>query len=107
MTFTTAPTRPGAFVQLIEYHTAHPDRVQHLIDTWAEAIGAERTTRWYITSADRDHPGTHLQLVEFPNYQAAMANSSHPATNQFADALRQICDEIAFRNLDVTASAAL
>ncbi len=36
---------PGAFVQLIEYRTAHPDRVQNVIDTWTAAIGPERTTR--------------------------------------------------------------
>jgi hypothetical protein len=46
----------------------------------ATAIGAERTARWYITTADRDQPDTYVHLVEFPGHAEAMANSGHPAT---------------------------
>ncbi len=48
---------PGAFVQLIEYQTEHPEKMDALIAHWITAIGAQRTARWYITAADRDRPG--------------------------------------------------
>lgn len=106
MTSSPAPTMPGAFMQLIEYQTEHPEKMDALIAHWITAIGAQRTARWYITAADRDRPGHFIQLVEFPHYAAAMTNSDHPATAEFAQSLRQICgDDITFRNLDVAAAA--
>ena len=106
---TTQPTtRPGAFLQLIEYSTDRPEEMDRIIERWLEAIGGHRTARWYITTADRDRPGTYLQIVEFPNYDAAMSNSDHPATAAFAAELRAMCtDEPVFRNLDVTGCANL
>jgi hypothetical protein len=101
-----ALTMPGAFMQLIEYQTEQPEKMDDLISNWITAIGAQRTARWYITAADRDRPGHFIQLVEFPHYAAAMANSDHPATAEFAQSLRQMCgDHITFRNLDVAAAA--
>lgn len=100
---TTQPdTRPGAFLQLIEYRTDHSEVMDQALQRWLAAIGAHRTARWYITTADRDHPGTYLQLVEFPNHDAATLNSDHPATTTFAAELRAACsDDLVFRNLDV------
>jgi hypothetical protein len=100
-------SEPGAFLQVIEYRTTQPDRMQMIIDDWAAAIGADRTTRWYLTTTDRDQPDTYLQLVEFPSYEVAMANSQHPATRKFADALNDIAHDVEFRNLEVTAAARL
>ena len=108
MTSSPAPTMPGAFMQLIEYQTEHPEKMDALIAHWITAIGAQRTARWYITAADRDRPGHFVQLVEFPSHAAAMTNSDHPATAEFAQGLRQICgDDITFRNFDVAAAAQL
>jgi hypothetical protein len=108
VTSSPAPTMPGAFVQLIEYQTEQPEKMNALIADWITAIGAQRTARWYITAADRDRRGHFVQLVEFPRYAAAMANSGHPATAAFAQSLRQICGgDITFRNLDVAAAAHL
>lgn len=105
---TTASTRPGAFLQLIEYRTDDPGAMDRIVERWVGAIGAHRTARWYVTTADRDRPGTYLQIVEFPSHDAAMANSDHPATAAFAAELRAACTgEVVFRNLDVTAYAHL
>jgi len=66
------------------------------------AIGAQRTARWSMMGADRDHPGQHVAIVEFPSYTEAMANSGHPATAAFLKELQSISSsEPQFRNLDV------
>jgi hypothetical protein len=97
-----ANTEPGAFVQLIEIKTRRIDEVVALDEQWVQAIGAARTARWAVRTADRDRPDTYLEIVEFPSYAAAMANSDHPATSDLAAALRKLCDaEPTFRNLEV------
>ncbi len=95
-------TAAGAFLQLIEFRTRQIGDFEATEDGWAEAIGPDRTARWAITSADRDHADTYLQVVAFPDHPAAMANSDHPATAEFAQRLGKLCDdEPTFRNLDV------
>jgi Protein of unknown function (DUF1059) len=95
----------GAFVQLIEFRTSRIDEVDATTEQWAEAIGAARSARWEITGADRDQANTYVQIVQFPSHEAAMANSGHKATGEFADRLHKLCDgEPTFRNLDVRAA---
>lgn len=102
----TELSREGGFVQLIEFRTSRIDEVIATTDHWAEAIGASRTARWEITGADRDHSNSYVQIVEFPSHDAAMANSDHPATAEFADRLRKLCEgDPTFHNLDVRAAA--
>ena len=97
-----AVSKPGAFVQLIEFDTDRIDEWGPIVERWATAIGAQRTAHWSVLGADRDRPGRHVAVVEFPGYPAAMANSEHPATQAFAKELRAICtSEPTFRNLDV------
>jgi Protein of unknown function (DUF1059) len=92
---------PGAFVQLIEFDTDRVAEWDAIVGRWADAIGAERTVRWSILGTDRDRPGHHVAMVEFPGYTEAMANSGHPATEAFLKELQAICDdEPQFRNLD-------
>lgn len=94
--------REGAFVQLIEFHTQRIDDVQAVTGQWAEAIGLDRAARWEIAGADQDRANAYVQIVAFPDHDAAMANSNHPATTEFADKLRKLCDaDPTFRNLDV------
>lgn len=96
------PSQPGAFVQLIEFHTDRVGEWNTITDRFVTALGDRRTTRWSIVSADRDRPGTYLALVEFPNHAAAMANSDQPETSLWFKELQGICtDEPQFRNLDV------
>jgi len=97
-----AVSAPGAFVQLIEFDTDRIAEWDAIVDRWAAAIGGQRTVRWSILGTDRDRPGRHVAVVEFPGYTEAMANSGHPATAAFGQELRSISSsEPQFRNLDV------
>ncbi len=97
-----ADTRPGAFVQLIEFHTDRIDEVERMAREWAEAMGANRTARWAVVGADRDRPDTYVEIVEFPDHAAARANSENPVTTRFAENVRKVCvDEPRFVNLQV------
>jgi quinol monooxygenase YgiN/predicted small metal-binding protein len=103
-----ADTGPGAFVQLIEFHTDRIDEVDAITAEWAEAIGSERTARWAVSAADRDQANTYVQIVEFPDEAAARANSGHPVTARFAERLMKLCEgTVRFVNLDVRSSTAL
>lgn len=104
---TTESTREGAFVQLIEFRTHRIDDFAATVRQWEQAIGSARTARWAITGSDRDHPDSYVQIIEFPSYEAAMANSDHPATSEFAGQLSKLCDgEPTFHNIDVRDAAA-
>jgi hypothetical protein len=97
-----AVSAPGAFVQLIEFDTDRFAEWDAIVDRWAAAIGPHRTVRWSILATDRDRPGHHVAVVDFPGYTEAMANSGHPATEAFLKELRSISSsEPQFRNLDV------
>jgi quinol monooxygenase YgiN len=97
-----AVSRRGAFVQLIEFRTHRIDDFETTVRQWSEAIGAEATARWAITGGDRDNADHYVQIVEFPDYESAMANSRSPATGEFAERLSKICEgEATFHNLDV------
>jgi predicted small metal-binding protein len=93
---------PGGFVQLIEFHTDRADELTDMGKAWAEAIGPDRTARWGVLAADRNDPGRFLEVVAFPSYEAAMANSKHPATSTFAEKLNHLSDgPVVFHDLDV------
>ena len=96
------PLEEGAFLQLIEFHTGHPERFQALAEEWRERIGSDATAQWAVVAADRDRADSYLELVAFPDFAAAMRNSEHPVTNDFAKKLQEATDgEAGFRNLDV------
>ncbi len=93
---------PGAFVQLVEFHTGDPDGFRRLAEEWRDAIGREATARWAVVTADRDRPDTYVELVAFPDHASAMRNSAHPTTAEFAKRMQEATDgEAGFRNLDV------
>jgi hypothetical protein len=91
-----------AFVQIIEIETTRPDEVEALVGEWrAKTEGTRKAQRGTFTK-DRDRPDTYVQIVEFPSYEDAMANSELPETSFFAEKLRTLCDgPPRFRNLDV------
>lgn len=92
----------GAFVQVIEFRTSRLPEFDEIEDRWRDEIGADRTARWAITGADRGAPDRYLQIVGFPDYEAAMTNSKHPATGRFAEKFGEVCDgEAVFHDLDV------
>jgi quinol monooxygenase YgiN/predicted small metal-binding protein len=94
--------QPGAFVQLIEFRTHRIDELLDLAGGWVEAIGSDRTARWEVLGVDRNKAGRYVQVVAFPDHEAAMANSKHPATATFAAKLGELCEgEVGFTDLDV------
>lgn len=92
----------GAFLQLIEFHAADLGGFRQLTELWRERMGAETTARWGIVAADRDRPGTYVEVVAFPDHASAMRNSEHPVTTDFAKQMQEVTEgETGFRNLDV------
>lgn len=94
----------SGFVQIIEIETSHIDEVQKLADKFiAESQAQGRTNVAHSTvTADRDHPGHYLNIVEFPSYEVAMENSARPETSDFARQLEALCDgPPIYRNLDI------
>lgn len=90
------------FIQMIEVTTSRADDVMSLADEWREKTAGRRTAQRGTFTQDRDRPNTYVQIVEFPSYEDAMANSGLPETAAFAERLAQLCDEpLVFRNLDV------
>ena len=90
------------FIQIIEFSTTRLDEIQALVDEWRAATGGRSQARHSTLTEDRDRPGTYLQLVRFPSYEAAMANSNLPETGHLAEQLAKLCDgPPAFRNLDL------
>jgi predicted small metal-binding protein len=95
-------TVPGAFVQLIEFPIERLEEFDAAVDDWMREIGPDRTARWFVLGADRERPGVHVELVEFPSYEDAMTNSKHPATAAIAERLTSMAGgQVTFRNLDV------
>jgi len=94
----------GAFVQIIEFRTSRIDDVQALMQDMRRRREAEGRTgpRRVTLTADRDHVGRYLNVVEFDSYEAAMQNSADPETGRFAEQMAKLCDgPPTFRNLDV------
>jgi len=91
-----------AFIQIIEVTTTRPEEIQQLVEDWSAKTEGRRTAYRATFTADRDRPGTYIQIVEFPSYQEAMTNSGLPETGEFAEKLAGLCDgPPVFRNLDV------
>ncbi len=92
----------AAFLQLIEVTTTRIDEVEALVADWEARTDGRHTARRGTLTQDRDRPGTYVQIVEFPSFEAAMANSDLPETAGFAQQLAELCDgPLVFRNLDV------
>jgi hypothetical protein len=91
-----------SFIQIIEYKTSRIDELNALLDGWLEATKGKRAATRGVQTKDRDASNTYVQIVEFPSYEEAMANSNLPETAEFAAKLQSACDgPPTFRNLDV------
>jgi hypothetical protein len=92
----------GAFLQFVEFHARDLGGFRTLLELWRERMGPETTARWGIVGADRDRPDTYVEVVAFPDHAAAMRNSEHPVTTDFAKQMQEVTEgEAGFRNLDV------
>jgi hypothetical protein len=92
---------PGEFLQVIDFRTDEMAAFEAAEDEWVADIGDARTAIWSVIAADRDDPGRYTELVVFPNYDQAMVNSKHPATQRIAERMNAIASDPTFRNLDV------
>jgi hypothetical protein len=94
--------RTVSFVQIIEFNTSRAEELDSLFDEWLERTEGKRTATRGVQARDRDRPNTYVQIVEFPSYEEAMANSELPETAEVAARLAELCDgPPTFRNLDV------
>ena len=90
------------FIQIIEIETTRPDEVEALVSEWRAQTEGRRTAQRGTFTRDRDQPNTYVQIVEFPSYEGAMANSELPETTSLSAKIRELCDRPpVFRNLDV------
>jgi len=90
------------FAQIIEFSTSRFDEFERLLDDWLAQTEGSRTATRGIETRDRDRANTYLQIIEFPSYEAAMANSALPATAEIATRMAKLCDAPpTFRNLDI------
>ncbi len=91
-----------AFIQIIEYKTSRIDELNAALDGWLDATKGRRAATRGVQTKDRDGTNTYVQIVEFPSYDEAMANSTLPETSEFAAKFASLCDgQPTFRNLDV------
>jgi hypothetical protein len=91
-----------AFIQIIEMTTSKFGEVEALMDEWVAQTDGKRKANSAVLTEDRDRPGTYVQIVEFPSYEEAMANSELPETSHFAERIAALCDgPLGFRNLSV------
>ena len=91
-----------AFVQVIEMTTTRVAEIEDLMGQWLAATEGRRSAHRSLLTKDRERPDTYVQVVEFPSYEEAMANSTLPETAAFAQKLSALCvSGPTFRNLDV------
>ena len=90
-----------SFVQIFEFTTSRADELDPIFDQWLERTQGKRTATRVVQTQDRDRPNTYVQIVEFPSYEEAMANSELPETGEIAVRLAELADgPPTFRNLD-------
>jgi len=90
------------FVQIIEFHTSRIEEIEELGRPSRTEGSTPPTFRRIVATADRDHPGTYITIVDFDSFDSAMENSSRPETSEFAAKMAALCDgPVVFRNLDV------
>jgi hypothetical protein len=90
------------FIQIIEITTSRLGEAEALMEEWTSKTEGRRSASRSLLTQDRDQPGTYVQIVEFPSYEEAMANSDLPETGEFAERLAVLCDgPPSFRNLDL------
>ena len=90
------------FIQLIDYETDRADEIDRAMRT---AISQDMRDVGFIRleqTQDHDNPRHYVTIVEFPNHDAAMANSGRPETDMLANQLASMCTRGPnYQNLDV------
>lgn len=90
------------FVQIIDCKTSRLDDMNRLMDKWVEQTKGKRTATHSIIGKDRSDASHLVEIVEFPSYDVAMANSQLPETDRIFREMVALCDEMPrFTDLDV------
>ncbi|MFE0134405.1 ester cyclase [Streptomyces sp. NPDC059037] len=90
------------FVQVIDCKTHQIDALNKVMDSWVEATKGKRTATHAMMGRDRSDSTHLMEIVEFPSYEAAMANSQLPETDRIFREMVALCDEApSFTDLDV------
>jgi len=79
-----------SFVQIVEYETDHAEEIDAKMRDGIES-GPPMTFTRLTHTQDRGNPNRYLDIVEFPSYDVAMANSSRPETDQLAKEMASLC----------------
>ena len=88
-----------SFVQLIHFQTSKMDEIRKMAEEWGDDASTALRSGVY---ADRDNPNSYMVIVEFPDYDTAMANSNRPETSEFSQKFAALCDgPPSFTNLDL------
>ena len=89
------------FIQVIDFDSERAAEIEALIDEWRDSTEGRRSTTSAVTCRDRDRLNHYVTIVEFPDYDSAMANSALPETQAFAERMAALCTAPpTFLNLD-------
>ncbi|MGW1704520.1 ester cyclase [Streptomyces sp. NPDC002206] len=90
------------FVQVIDCKTERFDDMDRLMDEWVEQTKGSRTATHSLIGKDRSDGAHYVEIVEFPSYEDAVANSKLPETDRIFQEMVALCDETpTFIDLDV------
>ena len=90
------------FVQVIDCKTERFEDLNRLMDRWAEQTRGTRTATHSLVGKDRSDGSHYVEIVEFPSYEDAMANSGLPETERIFQEMVALCDGMpTFTDLDV------
>ncbi|WP_371654236.1 MULTISPECIES: ester cyclase [unclassified Streptomyces] len=90
------------FAQIIDFKTDHFDDLDRLLDRWVEQTKGKRTATRGLVGKDRADGSHFVEVIEFPSYDEAMANSKLPETNRIFEEMVALCDGMpTFTDLDV------
>jgi hypothetical protein len=94
-----------SFIQIIEYETDRPDEVRALGEAERSRMPQANEGFRLTVTRDRDRTNRYVTIVEFPSYEAAMANSERPETAEFARQMAALCTNgPSYQNLEVQLS---
>ncbi|MFI6688590.1 ester cyclase [Streptomyces sp. NPDC050485] len=90
------------FAQIIDFKTERFDDMDRLMDQWVEQTKGKRTATRELIGKDRADGAHFVEIVEFPSYDEAMANSKLPETERIFQEMVALCDGMpTFTDLDV------
>jgi predicted ester cyclase len=76
--------------------------MDRLMDEWVELTKGSRTATHSLIGKDRSDGSHYVEIVEFPSYEDAVANSKLPETDRIFQEMVALCDGTpTFTDLDV------